>query len=431
MPLQDLTPQLRTRLSRLEFLVGLFVTVALALMLAGLGYYMYQRAARKGWFLLKLPYFTFVRNAEGLNVGDKVKLMGFAAGEILEITPMPPGEYYDVYVRFQIWEPYYGYLWDDSQARVVPEGLLGNRSIEVTKGTDGVPTYLFHPYQKVPVKQVTMLLPQGGIAIGQDLYDTNGLMIRASRPLTLDLLREIEALGTNTIWIIHTQEDTQEPTGMWSTSLRRYIPYDQKTKGYFLEPRESPALTERLETMVNLVQTNLPNVLRLTNQLAAVLTNAAQAATRANDVLATAQPLVTNLALISTQIRDPQGGLGNWLFPTNLNNHLTQTLAAADTTLVAARQFTTNTDAHLGTLATNLNTSLENLANLTSNLNAQVQANSNLVTSLDHAIVDLDSFVQGLKHHWLFRSAFKTKKEKDTNAPPVRLRSPRDRAHEE
>ena len=77
MPLHDLTPQLRTRLSRLERLVGLFVALAVLLMVAGLAYYIHQRAERRGWFVRKMPYFTFVRSAAGLKVGDKVKLMGF------------------------------------------------------------------------------------------------------------------------------------------------------------------------------------------------------------------------------------------------------------------------------------------------------------------------------------------------------------------
>jgi hypothetical protein len=57
MPLQDLTPQLRTRLSRVERLVGLFVTVATILLVIGLTYYVLQTAKRKGWGRQKLPYF--------------------------------------------------------------------------------------------------------------------------------------------------------------------------------------------------------------------------------------------------------------------------------------------------------------------------------------------------------------------------------------
>ena len=56
------------------------------------------------------------------------------------------------------------------------------------------------------------------------------------------------------------------------------------------------------------------------------------------------------------------------------------------------------------------------LADITSNLNAQVQANTNMLSSISKIVVDTDDFVQGLKRHWLLRSAFK----KATNAPPAK-----------
>ena len=42
--------------------------------------------------------------------------------------------------------------------------------------------------------------------------------------------------------------------------------------------------------------------------------------------------------------------------------------------------------------------------------------NTNILGEISRAIVNADSFVQGLKRHWLLRSAFRTK---DTNAPPA------------
>ena len=74
---QDLTPQLRTRLNRMERWVGVFVALALLLLLVGLSYYIYQVAQRKGWYLEHAIYHTSVMNAAGLRVGDPVKLMGF------------------------------------------------------------------------------------------------------------------------------------------------------------------------------------------------------------------------------------------------------------------------------------------------------------------------------------------------------------------
>ena len=48
MALQDLTPQLRTRLNRMERVVGWFVLLATLLLLFGFGYYLYKTAERKG-----------------------------------------------------------------------------------------------------------------------------------------------------------------------------------------------------------------------------------------------------------------------------------------------------------------------------------------------------------------------------------------------
>ena len=77
MPLQDLTPQLRTRLNKVERAVGWFVFLATALLLFGFGYYLYHTAERKGWFLVKAKFYTYVNNAAGLNVGDEVAVLIF------------------------------------------------------------------------------------------------------------------------------------------------------------------------------------------------------------------------------------------------------------------------------------------------------------------------------------------------------------------
>src|SRR5690242_13287531 len=92
MAVQDLTPQLRTRLSRVERAVGWFVILATILLFAGFGYYVYHTAKGKGWFKTKIPYFTYVRDATGLKIGDPIKLMGFEVGEITLIDGVPASE---------------------------------------------------------------------------------------------------------------------------------------------------------------------------------------------------------------------------------------------------------------------------------------------------------------------------------------------------
>src|SRR2546421_4898271 len=129
MALQDLTPQLRTRLSRMERAVGWFVIIAVALLVFGFGYYVYNTAKRKGWFLTKAPYFTFTDRATGLKVGDPVMLMGFDAGQITEIKPMPAEQFtYNVYIKFELKSPNDGYMWTEgSRAKVTTADLLGKR----------------------------------------------------------------------------------------------------------------------------------------------------------------------------------------------------------------------------------------------------------------------------------------------------------------
>src|SRR5204862_1799440 len=111
MALQNLTPQLRTRLSRMERAVGIFVGLATLLLLSGFFYYLYHTAARKGWFLTKVTYFTYVDRADGLKEGDPVKLMGFEAGQITRILPEDPNSPYNVYIERKVKEPNYGHIW--------------------------------------------------------------------------------------------------------------------------------------------------------------------------------------------------------------------------------------------------------------------------------------------------------------------------------
>jgi len=56
MALQDLTPQLRTRLRRVEKIVSLFVVLATVLLAAGFVFYLHQTAKRRGWFIPKCRY---------------------------------------------------------------------------------------------------------------------------------------------------------------------------------------------------------------------------------------------------------------------------------------------------------------------------------------------------------------------------------------
>ena len=139
------------------------------------------------------------------------------------------------------------------------------------------------------------------------------------------------------------------------------------------------------------------------------------------EVALAARPAVSNLAAATANLSQP-GSLGEWLIPTNINHQLETTLGNASATMDTA-------NTNLAALAQNLARSLDNLAGVTSNLNQQVAANTNILSGISQTIIHADQFVEGLKHHWLLRSAFRSK---NTNAPataaPVSpLRTPKDR----
>ncbi|KAF0171025.1 MAG: Mammalian cell entry related domain protein [Limisphaerales bacterium] len=391
MPLQDLTPQLRTRLSRVEHTVGVFVILATGLLLSGFGYYFYYTAKNKGWFDLKAPFYTYVDSAAGFKRGDKIRLMGRDAGEITAIEPVAPdsAEYFErhfVYVQFVIRSRDIGYIWNDSRVRVNAADLLGGRYLEI--------------------------LPGGW----------NGYTNRDGSKKNLRAAYEVKG---------------QLITGMWHDQSGAYTNWSAGSTPYHIIADESPALTERAEKLVSQIETALPDILSLTNQVAALLATSTRALTNldarvaelkpvvsnANFLVAGLHPVSANVHRITANLTNPAGSLGTWLLPTNLNASAEQTLLSvramladarttfsnANATLTDARRIAQTADTNLTMLAVNLDRSLTHLASLTSNLNAQVEANTNLLAEISAAIVHTDGLVQGLKRHWLLRSAFKEK----------------------
>jgi len=367
MAVQDLTPQLRTRLSRLEKAVGWFVTLATLLLFAGLAYYLYKMAETKGWLKTKAPYFTYLKTGMGVKPGDKVRLMGFEVGEVSVVEAEKPESGENVYVEFRIFEPYYGYIWDDSFVLVRSAGFLGARYLEVTKG------------------------------------------------------------GTTGATNLHAtfKEENRRLVAAWSRETLEFTNWN-KGSPYELYADEPPELSSQLDQTVQMLKVSLTNILQLTNSLAKILTSAADATANANDLLREAKPIVANAAEITSNLKDPRGALGEWLIPMAMNYQLTSLLTNANSTMTnvnltvgSANATVINANTNLVMVFSNITEMLENLAGITGNLHAQVQRNNNMLTSISRLIVDTDDMVQGLKRHWLLRSAFKDKDEgkSKSNAP--------------
>ena len=233
-------------------------------------------------------------------------------------------------------------------------------------------------------------------------------------------LSAIAQAGYTNVIVMDKSQKHSSITGVWSYQDARYERYTKQTKPYWLESDESAAVTERLEKLVGEVEKALPNILSLTNQLGNVLSNSTELTSNLNFVAAAARPALSNLTAATAHLDHP-GALGEWLLPTNVNHQLEATLGQADSTLA-------NVNTNISALAESLGRTLDNLASMTAGLNQQVQSNTNILAGISATVTRYDEFIQGLKHHWLLRSAFKSK---NTNAPPRQpiqpLRSPKER----
>jgi ABC-type transporter Mla subunit MlaD len=440
MPLQDLTPQLRTRLNKMERAVGGFVFLAAALLLFGFGCYLYNKAQSNGWFLVKARFFTYTDSASGLKIGDPVTLMGFKVGQISGITAMPPRTRYNVRIEFYVnqvnqnGEPYFGYVWNEgSVVKVNASDFLGSRSLEITRGTNGYGVYSTRSLETLSLEKAQTLADPGKWRLAENIYDENSnLVLHAYVSLAESNVTRMIELKHEPVLAFHMPADRHHIVAIWNNSLQRYQDYDYRdgdeTNAYRLRAAESPAVTDQLQAMITQAQNALPGILSLTNQIAAALDNAnatlgnaALATSNLNVMIVSAQPLLTNFALISDQLRAP-GGLALWALGADSQLQLANALTNANSLMA-------NADTNLLQLTAGIGQTLDNLANITSNLNAQVQSNSNLLGGLSKTVTDADDFVQGLKRHWLLRSAFKTEETNETkkaDSSIIRLKSPRD-----
>ena len=425
MPLQDLTPQLRTRLNKMERAVGWFVFFAAVLLLFGFGYYIYHTAERKGWFLAKARFATYLQTSTGLKVGDPVFMKGFQVGSITRVHPRPPGDRHNVEVQFQVLEPYFRYIWTGGSHVKVNAGFLGQSQLEVTRATNGYALCVTQPiFQKtIPELEKLILAESNQWQLSQYVFDAkSNILFRPYAELSPASLQTLAALNleSNSVFAYNNTINRKHIVAVWREELQRYDFYNPENNSPVeLSAAEALPVADRLDRLVGQVEVALPGILSLTNKLAAVLDNAANATANLNSAIVAAQPLVTNFTAISGELRGP-GALGVWALGTNAPFQIESVLTNANTLLV-------NVDTNLNQLTADITLTLLNLASITSNLNAQVQANPNLLGTIGKTIADTDDMVQGLKRHWLLRSAFKVK---TTNAPAVtapvkKLTSPR------
>lgn len=386
--------------------VGWFVFLATILLLFGFGYYLRHVAENRGWFITKAKFHIFVESSTGLSVGDPITIMGFTVGHITKVHPQPPGNAHNVRVEFDVFDPYFRYIWSGgSYAKVDPAGFLNQRQIEVTRGTNGYAWCVTKPitfFTNLDDLKTQMATDPGHWQLAQEIYDENtNLLFRAYTWLNDSNLQQIAELKPPVVAAYdNTEKDKHYIVAWWHPHRHTYDAFRTNDDTAYLPTSETPPVADRLQGMISQIQDALPNFLALTNQLTRILENSANVTSNLNITVMDTHPLLTNATLTISRL------------DTNVND-----------TIVQIGPLLTNANQLVANLNTNVTATLVNLADITSNLNVQVEANSNMLSSISKAVVDSDDLVQGLKHHWLLRSAFK--KENKTNQVPAKASSPR------
>jgi ABC-type transporter Mla subunit MlaD len=224
---------------------------------------------------------------------------------------------------------------------------------------------------------------------------------------------------TNNVFATY-REENRKLTGVFSRETEQFLSWRPGDKPFELFSDEPPEIGTQIDQAVSMLKVSLTNILQLTNAISRTLTNAAEITANLNEVIRDARPIVRNVSVITENLKEPRGALGDWLIPIAMNYQVTALLTNANSTMTNvnltvgnANVTITNANTNLVMVFSNITVALENLASLTGSLNDQVKRNDNILSSISRLIINTDDMVQGLKHHWLLRSAFKDKGNQD------------------
>ena len=382
MALQDLTPQLRTRLGRVEWFVGLFLGVTVLLLGVSFFGFVKRVADAQGWFITEIPYYTYLPDASGIRRGVPVNMMGFKVGEVVSVDALSSDarlgldgwDYYstnkyNVFVQFKVREPYPGYIGTDSKVIIggIPVDLAGGIFLDIKMASayatpthatleNGKPGVLWEEFAfKLPnpdqgytaEDRTNKYLHYGPLTNGQKGYylqleQGETLMVQAQR-----ILSRVDSMAT-------TLEESL------------------------------PVLTKELEESLATINKALPD---MTAEVQLLLTSARETIPSLTNNL---EAILGNTKLLTEQLTETLPLLTNTIAQTLVSaDDLAQTLASEIPLL------TSNVNLTL----TNLNVLLARDTNLTSNT-------SLMISNVNHLV----------RNHWLLRSAFSGGNEEDTDS---------------
>jgi phospholipid/cholesterol/gamma-HCH transport system substrate-binding protein len=138
----------RKQLTWTDLRVGVFVVVALLIIMVGIFY-----VTGAGSFGPKYHLITYLPEVDELQTGAPVTLDGIEVGSVesLRLTPNPPDHLHNITLGLSIGKKFEDQIRTDSSATLVTAGLLGDRYVTITRGITGT---VIPPGGEVPQSNV-------------------------------------------------------------------------------------------------------------------------------------------------------------------------------------------------------------------------------------------------------------------------------------
>jgi phospholipid/cholesterol/gamma-HCH transport system substrate-binding protein len=259
---------------RYETIVGLFVVGSLAALLV----MVLIIAQQEGLFEEYVEYEAHFRNVSGLKAGSEVHLAGVTVGNVKNVTINQEG---NSTVTFQVVKKYSDRVREDSRASIGFQGLLGEKSLDLTVGAREKPAI---PPKGLVVSVEPMDITQMLAGFGPSLENLQKVLSnlanitqeladpKSETSRTLDEVGEIVNkinTGKGTLGMLVNDPKLYKDTGQMMTAASKFMTDMEQGHGLLGALMSDKAFKAQVEDAVKEVRATFANLNKVTADLKA------------------------------------------------------------------------------------------------------------------------------------------------------------------
>jgi phospholipid/cholesterol/gamma-HCH transport system substrate-binding protein len=276
-----------------ETIVGIFVVVSLVALLI----MVIIIARQEGLFQEYVQYRAIFKNVSGLKTGSEVHLAGVTVGNVLNTAINPDG---NIVVTFQVLKKYSDRIRQDSRATIGFMGLLGEKSLDLTPGSNhkpGIPPEGL--IASVEPLDITQLVAQAAPSL-QDLQKVLTNLVSITEGISepgsdfgqiVTSFKEIAAKinrGKGSLGMLVNDDSLYRDTAETMKQVRKFVDDLEKGKGLFGTLVHDPAFRDQAIKSMAELQASFANLNKTTADLK-------EAATRLPEMAKELESFLANL----------------------------------------------------------------------------------------------------------------------------------------